>query len=174
MAKQVGILGGSFNPPHIGHVAIAEYALKKGMEEVWVLPCFQHPFEKELLPFETRFKMCQLAFSKIKSVSVLSMEKKLGGVSYTYRTVQNLIKQYPNYNFFLIVGTDAYQKKDEWKNIEKLEKEIEWLIVPRGKNSPIPDISSKELRSKLAAGESCDPWLIPESSGYILAQFTRR
>lgn len=166
--KQIGILGGSFNPPHLGHTAIAHYVLAQGnVEQVWVLPCWQHPFEKELAPFEDRLAMCQLAFADQKNVEVLDLERTLGGVSFTLRTVQTLQKKFPDSSFSLIVGEDAYQERNLWHGIKELEKLVQWICIPRGKNSPIPDVSAKEIRHILAEGKSATLALAPTILQYI-------
>lgn len=166
---RVGILGGSFNPPHLGHVAMAEFVLKGGeVDQVWVVPCFEHPFDKPLLSFEDRFQMCGLAFRSLgKNVRVMDVEKKLGGKSYTLRTVQHLKKEYPNDFFWLVVGEDIAQEAKHWHQYEELKKGVEWLVLPRGEGSPIPNISASEIRMALPQRKNLQDLLSKEVIQYI-------
>jgi len=67
--KQVALLGGSFNPPHVAHLMAAYWALAtQGVAEVWLLPAFQHPFGKSLAAFEDRVRMCELAAAGVRGV----------------------------------------------------------------------------------------------------------
>src|SRR3954453_19837484 len=83
-APELAILGGSFDPPHFGHVFLAAYALgSANVERVLVVPVFQHAFAKPLSPFEDRLHMCELAFRDLRRVEVSDLERELGGVSRT-------------------------------------------------------------------------------------------
>lgn len=167
--KKIGILGGSFNPPHLGHVGICRYVLDdRQVDAVWVIPCFEHPFEKELVAFEHRFKMCQLAFESFKDkVKVLDVEKKLGGKSYTLRTVEHLKKKFPDFEFFLLMGEDAAQEAKTWHQYEELKKALAWQIVPRGVSSPIPNVSATEIREGYQDKRSFAKYLPPEVADYL-------
>ncbi|MDO8526942.1 MAG: nicotinate-nicotinamide nucleotide adenylyltransferase [Deltaproteobacteria bacterium] len=169
--KKVGILGGSFNPPHLGHVAIARHVLDElFVDEVWVIPCFEHPFDKELAPFEERFKMCQLAFPSEEfgeTVQVLDLEKKMGGKSYTLRTIQHLQKENPDCTFSLIVGEDAADEAKSWHQYEELKKKVAWNIVPRGEGSPIPNVSATEIRKAIQEGQNLENHLPTAVLGYL-------
>lgn len=165
---QVGLFGGSFNPPHLGHQAIARYVLEeKKVDEVWVVPCFKHPFDKKLVSFKHRFNMCELGFSALgEGVSCLDIEKKLGGKSVTFRTVSHLKQKYPH-RFYLVVGEDVAQEAKEWQNYEELQKQIEWLIIPRGAASPIPNISATEIREVLSQRKNRGNYLDKNVIEYI-------
>lgn len=165
----IGLFGGSFNPPHRGHLEFVRYALKqKGIERVWVIPCFEHPFGKKLVPFEHRLQMCRLQFSPFGSqVEVLEVERDLGGKSLSLRTVQHLKALYPEEIFHLLIGADLANEISRWNDSEKLLKEIELFIVPRGKNSPVFDVSASEIRSKISSDEDLKTILTEEVRGYI-------
>lgn len=167
--KKIGILGGSFNPPHLGHVAMAKLGLERGgLDQVWVIPCFEHPFEKALVSFEHRYKMCELAFQDLGvRVRVLDIEKKLGGKSFTYRTVVWLKKKYPSEKFVLIIGEDCAREAKTWHRYEELKKEVEWLVLPRGEKSPIPDISATATRAALQEGKGLEKFLNKNVIEYI-------
>lgn len=123
------------------------------MEAVWVIPCLEHPFHKDLLPFERRFRMCELAFESFDdNVRVTDIEKKLGGESYTIRTVRHLQKTFPGTDFVLIMGEDAARESAAWQDAGELKKIIPWRVVPRGPRSPIPDVSATKIREHLRKG----------------------
>lgn len=159
--KTIGILGGSFNPPHLGHVAIARYVLEQGkVDQVWVIPCFEHPWDKDLLDFNHREKMCRLAFAKFKAkVRVLDIEKRLGGKSYTWRTVQALMRQFPAKEFLFLLGEDAAAEAKHWHRYEALKNSLPWLMIPRGVQSPIPNISATQIRKQLREQKILDQLL---------------
>ena len=154
--NRIGILGGSFNPPHLGHVGICETVLaQKLVDAVWVIPCFEHPFNKKLVSFEHRFEMCLLAFEEFgSSVRVSDIEKKMGGKSYTLKTVETLQKKYPEQDFVLILGQDAASEAKTWHRYLDLRKALSWVVLPRGPHSPIPDVSAMDIRERLEQGLS--------------------
>lgn len=153
--KKVGIFGGSFNPPHAGHTAICRWLFdQKLIDELWIVPCFVHPLGKDLLPFDERVVMCKLAFYKLEhEIKVLDIERELGGTSFTIRTIEHLKDKHPRVDFHLIAGEDIEAQAGEWREFDKIRELVELVKVPRGKDSPIPDISSTEIRRRLAAGE---------------------
>ena len=92
MSARVAIFGGSFNPPHVAHVLAVTYVLAtEDLDEILVVPCFRHPFAKELAPFEDRFAMCELAMAWLPKVTVSRVEQELGGESRTLRTVEHFV-----------------------------------------------------------------------------------
>lgn len=130
---------------------MAKFVLKRErVDRVWVIPCFKHPFAKPLVSFPHRLKMCRLSFKGFKKrVKILDIEKKLGGKSYTFRTVAFLQKKFPQKKFFLIVGKDIVKQAKRWHGYRKLKKEVDWLILPRGPKSPIPNVSATHVRKAL-------------------------
>lgn len=153
---KVAIFGGAFDPPHMGHIEICRWALEElGLDAVWVIPCFLHPFGKNMTAFEDRLAMCQLAFSSFgKSVVVSDVEQKLGGISVTRRTLEHLLKKNPDTQFSLLLGEDIKNEKHRWKDFAVIEKLASVVFIPRGKHSPIPDVSATCIREQLAAGKS--------------------
>ena len=167
--KKIGLLGGSFNPPHLGHIQICHHIFDRGLsEEIWVVPCYAHPFQKELAPFADRLAMCKLAFKDLgDKVQVSEIEKKLGGISHTVRTIEHLKLQFPDISFGLIVGSDISKEKDDWKDFERIENLVDIIEVPRRKDSPIIDISSTEIRSKIKREENVDQYVLEVVVQYI-------
>jgi len=170
--KRVGIFGGSFNPPHRGHTEIVKWLFARGIiDELFVIPCFLHPFDKELLPFEDRFAMCRLAFDKLGfKVTVSDIEKKLGGKSFTLRSIQTFQLRYPDARFYLITGSDVAMERAKWHRFDEIESLVEIVRLPRGLQSPIPPISSTEIRERLEARQPYADLLEPEVAVYIITK----
>ena len=152
--KRVGLFGGSFNPPHKGHSEIVKWLFMKGLvDEVLAIPCFVHPFGKELAPFDDRITMCRLAFAKLGlPVSVSDVERQLGGESRTLRTIEHLTEENPEKRFFLVTGGDLEKETDKWHCFDKIKALVDFIRIPRGPESPIPDISSTVVREAIAKG----------------------
>jgi len=170
--KQIAIFGGSFSPPHVGHTALCKWLFSRGrVDELWIVPCYKHPLGKELLPFEHRLAMCRLAFYKLKlPIRVLDVEEKLGGVSYSLRTIEFLKQNSPDCRFQFITGDDIHEQTNEWRGFDKIRELVEIVRVPRGPNSPIPDVSSTEIRRRILAHESFSDLVEPEVAVYIVTK----
>jgi len=131
---KIAILGLSCNPPTIGHTQIAQFVLKtKNFDEVWLMPSYRNIFNKELESSEHRLNMCKLALSNYNKIKVFDYEirNKLNGETFKF---VNLLKTDPNYNyhdFSLIIGLDNANIFHQWKNYEKLEKLINFIVVGR-------------------------------------------
>ena len=167
---KIGILGGSFNPPHIGHVEICRYLLDRGeCDQIWVVPCYQHPFGKSLAPFEDRLTMCRFNFQDFgDKVWVTDVERRLGGVSHTVRTLEHFRFQFPDKKYALIVGSDVAGEKDDWRDFDKIKGVAAVIEVPRGPSSPITNISSTEIRRRIKGGEKCDQYMMPHVTVYVV------
>lgn len=168
---KVGIFGGSFNPPHLGHVAICEWLLSKDLvDEVWIVPCYVHPFGKELVSFDDRYNMCFFAFGHLRGgVFVSRVEKYLGGTSHTVKTIKHLMELYPDYSFSLVTGGDVSKQTDDWKEFKKIKSLVKIITVPRGAKSPIPDISATEVRERIRQGKGIEGYVSHEVALYIKA-----
>ncbi len=189
--SKVGILGGTFDPPHIGHIALAEQAKKEcRLSEVLVIPAFSSPFkQRDALAFRDRFEMTKLAFAGMEGFAVSDIEKKLGGVSYTINTIRALKEILPpKTELYLIIGGDQLYTIESWYRYESVLKESHVVAVTRGAlsytdmqeyanelgrvkvlNCDIPDISSTEIRERLAAGEDVTG-LLPEGVPEYIAK----
>ncbi|OGQ23094.1 MAG: hypothetical protein A3I05_00865 [Deltaproteobacteria bacterium RIFCSPLOWO2_02_FULL_44_10] len=154
--RRIGLFGGSFDPPHLGHVEICKrLLLRNQVDEIWIIPCFLHPFGKPILPYEHRKTMCHFAFDPLgKRVAISNVEMELGGVSHTIRTIMHLKRTHPEYAFSLIVGEDNEEQLREWFHFEEMKRIIPIILIPRGNDSPISDISSSDIRERMTKGES--------------------
>ena len=104
--RNVGLFGGSFNPPHVCHALATLWALQThGLDEVWWVPTYQHAFGKDLVSFEHRLEMCRRATRALGQVQIHDIERRMGGESRTIDTVEVLTQENPGVKFWLIVGT---------------------------------------------------------------------
>lgn len=157
-SKNIGIYGGSFNPPHIGHSCAILYALSMhDLDEVWVIPCGQHPEGKDLLPFWHRFKMCKIATRHMRNVEVVPIEHYMPKPSFTNLTLQAIAEHQRNARLHLIVGQDCFKSIHEWEGGEETMALAHLLPVPRSgydnEGHLLPDISSTEIRKRLQGNE---------------------
>lgn len=169
--RRVAIYGGSFDPPHLGHVlSIAWTLAATDTDEVWIVPTWNHAFgKKHGATFEQRMSMCVLAFECFRHVEVLDVERRLGGVSRTLETLQILVKEHPSAAFRLLVGADVLPTTDRWYRWEDVVKIAPPLVVgregyPAPKHCPIsiPNINSTEIRSRLAGSDDLSG-LVPKA-----------
>jgi nicotinate-nucleotide adenylyltransferase len=168
--KRIGILGGSFNPPQIGHVAIANYVRDHNLvDEVCVMPCADHPYGKNLAPFVNRLAMCNLAFHGMPHVVISDMEAHLPTPSYTVQTLRHLQDTVHNAKFSLIIGSDTMMDIHNWKEFTEIHKLATLLEVPRGSNSPIPNVSATEIRHCIHAGQPITDLVPAPVAEYIQA-----
>lgn len=175
--REVALLGGSFNPPHVGHLMAAWWTLAtQGVSEVWLLPAFQHPFGKALAPFEDRVRMCELAASRIRGVHVCTAERELAGdplVGKTARTLEHLREKHPDLRFALVVGADILPETDKWYRWDRVRELARIVVVgregyPPVKNAPdLPAVSSTVIRARLAAGEDVTGLVTEDVRRYV-------
>jgi nicotinate-nucleotide adenylyltransferase len=159
---EIALLGGSFNPPHVGHVMAAWWALAtQGVREAWLVPAYRHPFGKALVPFEDRVRMCQLAVAAIRGVHVCSAEAELAGdplCGRTVRTLEHLRDKHPDLRFALLVGADILPETPSWHRWERVNELARVVVVgrqgfPGGQGPALPAVSSTEVRERLGRGE---------------------
>jgi nicotinate-nucleotide adenylyltransferase len=158
--SMVLLFGGSFNPPTIGHVLTISYIVTtEDVSEIVVAPTFQHPFGKDLVSFDHRVKMCELAFESIghPGLSVSSVERELGGVSFTLRTVKHIRRFYADdTEVRWVAGSDCEQQKEVWGDWSEINKITPFYIFDRAgyptsetHRPVIYDVSSTEVRNRL-------------------------
>lgn len=147
---RIALLGGSFNPPHLGHVGMAKYIVDQHLaDEVWVLPTASHPYSKALLPFADRMAMCELAFQGIPHVIVTDIESKLPQPNFTVQTLRHLQKNF-SHQWMFVVGSDAAADIPNWKDSAEILKIATIIEVPRGPHSVVHNASATEIRDRIA------------------------
>ncbi len=150
---RVGILGGSFDPPHLCHqlLALSTLALEP-IEMLWIIPCADHPFQKRMSSFEHRTQMCSLAFSRLgPEVHVVPIEKYLPAPSYTVRTLEHIHLLRPGIKLFFTMGSDILEQIPNWLEPEKLEYLSEIIIYLR-EGFPIQKIPAPLHRLRIHDG----------------------
>jgi nicotinate-nucleotide adenylyltransferase len=174
----VHIFGGSFNPPHIGHVLAVCLAralhLRAGATvSTLVIPTYQHPFSKSLAPYEARLAMCERAFEWVADTQVSTVERDLGGESRTLRTLKHLKSENPSWQMRLVIGADILNEAEKWFGWSEIEQLAPPLVLGRqgielGQASArapapmLPKVSSTEVREALGAGRDASA-LVPRA-----------
>lgn len=177
MGRKIGILGGTFDPPHIGHLIIANECLTQAaLDEIWFMPnnIPPHKQKTDKVTNEARSKMVQLAIHDHPSFKLESIELKREGKSYTINTIKQLLDQYPSYEFYFIIGGDMIEYLPNWYNIDELVEIVRFLGVKRPDynhqtkypvqllNIPEIHISSTQIRERVEKGVSIR-YLVPDT-----------
>lgn len=187
--KKIGIMGGTFNPIHMGHLALAERAMDDcGLDEIWLIPTGYSYMKQNLdvVSGEERLIMAQLATVGNNRVKCLAIEIRRSGYTYSYETLEQLANEYPEYEFFFIFGADCLFTIETWKyperifnsctviaavrngaSITEMQQKIAELEVKYGaKIILLPflnlEISSTELRERIRLGKSVK-YLVPDN-----------
>lgn len=142
----IGILGGSFNPPHIGHLLVMQQVLDfTHIERIWLMPAYRHTFDKPLAPVADRLAMAKLTSLPDVSISTLEVDHRLDGN--TINLLPVLKKNYPNDQFTFIIGSDQLSAFTRWGKWEDLLDRLPFLVVPRAGYPPQPWFDKMELLS---------------------------
>lgn len=187
-SRRVALLGGTFNPPHVGHALLAHAMLAtEGIEQLWVIPVFEHPFGKSSADFEDRMTMCRRAFAHLgDAVKIVPLERDLPKPSYTVQTLSTLHAVRPGIEPTLVIGSDIVPELPMWRDPERLPKLSRIVVVPR-QGAPmieppedldikiyrgfrLPKVSSTAIKKALASGASVDGWLDLDVLNYIEAR----
>jgi nicotinate-nucleotide adenylyltransferase len=157
----VALLGGSFNPPHLGHLLAAHVVRAlEPVDEVWFVPAAHHPFGKPLIAFEPRLAMCERMCRDASGwLGASDIERSLGGAGYTVDTLRALHERWPDFRWTLVVGSDVVAEMPRWHEMDEVRRLARILVLNRGGHPspeavgpPLPRISSTEVRAALAAG----------------------
>lgn len=153
--KRIGIFGGTFDPPHIGHVMAAKaFTEKLCLDQLLIIPTYLPPHKSKdsnATP-KDRIEMSKLAFSGVRNAEVSDIEIKRGGTSYTYITLEELYRE--DRHMFFLCGTDMFLTLDSWKNPEIIFKLCTICYIRRETCSTISrqiDAKAKEYREKFKA-----------------------
>jgi len=169
--KRIGIFGGSFNPIHTGHIALAQAVLKQcGLDEVWLMVSPQNPLKRndsDLLDDQLRLQMAQKALEDVEGVKACDFEFHLPKPSYTWNTLQQLTKDYPDDTFILLIGGDNWAHFQRWRHWKDILWHHDIIVYPRDEyqgtiDVPLLPVSSTEIRQKVKSGESIQG-LVPDS-----------
>lgn len=193
--KRVGLLGGSFNPVHRGHIAIADAARGLfSLDEIWFMPCSVSPFKVNagLAAAEERLDMLECAIKGLSWASITDLELARGGVSYAFDTVVSFRDKYPASDPWFIIGMDTLLELHQWYRAEELVEICDFATLMRPGYNDLPtaaelcfsdsvsarllrniargpevDISSTQVRETAARGDSLSSLLPPGVGEYI-------
>ncbi len=144
MTKKVALLGGSFDPIHNGHIAMANAALEQlGVDEVWLIPANQAPLKDRFLTDGTyRLAMLREVCKHNPKFRISDVELKRHGISYTIDTLKTLKEQFGEYEFYYLIGADQAAQFDKWKDAETLKKLAHFAVADR--NDKLQEIGLDE------------------------------
>ncbi len=184
--ERIGIFGGSFDPPHIGHIQVAKHSVQAlGLDRLLVIPAATPPHKDGCVTSgEHRLAMLRLALAGESAIEISDLEIARGGTSYTYETVEAVRVMHPDAQIFLLMGSDMFQSLHTWKCPERILSQATPAVFCRGdkgekeKNqaqqqnlkeeghrsvlleNPVLEISSTQLRRLLAFG--CGDGFLPD------------
>ncbi|SEI98754.1 nicotinate-nucleotide adenylyltransferase [Demequina mangrovi] len=181
---RVGVLGGTFDPIHHGHLAAAsEVCAQLGLDQILLTPAYSQPFKQgyDTETPEHRLAMCALAADEDERFAVSPVDIERGGVTYTVDTLTDLREQRPDAELFFITGADAVARLDEWKDADRLTELATFVGVTRPGHSladttrphilveaPALAISSTDVRRRVRAGLPIR-YLVPRSVADYIA-----
>jgi nicotinate-nucleotide adenylyltransferase len=171
--RKIGILGGTFDPLHIGHLVIAEQARKQlHLDEILLIPAYLPPHKRigtGASPIQ-RLEMIRRAIRGLKGFRVVSIEVRRKGISYTIDTLRHLRQEHPRVRFYMIVGEDNYAQMATWKSIDEILTMVTVVVYRRWRDmsghraknrmhalfmrGPLLDLSSTMIRNKVGNNQS--------------------
>lgn len=189
---RIGILGGTFNPIHIGHLILAENAYEQyGLDKVWIMPSGMPPHKSDLdvVSAEVRSAMVKLSIAGNRHLKYSGFELERSGYIYTVETLKLLKDKYPDTEFNFIIGEDSLDTFDKWRMPEEIVKLTKILVAIRSNeqnitekvnkfndvfkcdagilNTPFIDISSGNIRKRIATGKSIKYMVTADVERYI-------
>ena len=168
--QRIGILGGTFNPPHLGHLLMAEQVGKQlDLDEVWFMPTAKPPHApgKQTIASQHRMEMVKLAIQGNPLFKLQAYEVYKGGKNYTIDTMEYFIKEYPEADFYFIIGGDSVSDLPTWRRIDELSQIVQFVGIRRPGydqeeavypviwvDSPLIELSSTEIRLRVYLEQS--------------------
>jgi nicotinate-nucleotide adenylyltransferase len=179
-AERVGVFGGTFDPPHIGHlVAALEVRERLGLDRMLIVPAnvpWQKVGSRKITSAAIRLEMVRAATAGLPGLEVSDQEIRRGGDSFTIDTVEELLAEEASRQVFVVVGADTEPLLDTWERIEDLRAMAAIVVVSRGGEAagdvgddrvervaiPRLEVSSTDLRKRVADGRTIDVLVPPE------------
>jgi nicotinate-nucleotide adenylyltransferase len=188
---KIGIFGGTFNPPHYGHLIVAEFIREEvGLDKIIFIPCSIPPHKQnneylsQIASPEHRFEMVKLAITGNKFFEVSDIEINRGGVSYTIDTVNYFVSNFPEEKFYLLIGADQFAEFHTWRKPDEIVQKVNLIVfnrpgfvIPKTEFSkfatfitiPNIEISASTIRKRIRHGKSIKYLVPPAVEEYILA-----
>ena len=191
--KEIGIFGGTFNPPHMGHYSLAMEAQKEfHLDKVFFVPAYIPPHKepRNVMDAEHRLEMVKLLINGNPDFILSDYEINRKNVSYTIDTIKHFRTEFPDTKIHFLIGSDAFYHVDTWKDSPDVLKLTDFIIFPRAGNTKemitkklgsfanvvfwahtnLIHISSTDIRFRLRSGEDCAEELGAKVAGYIREQ----
>ena len=187
---RVAFFGGSFNPIHRGHIALAEAAVEQGLaDEVWLMVSPHNPLKaaEGLIDEQLRIQWARAAVADCPHIEASDFEFHLPRPSYTWHTLSALRQQYPDKQFLLLIGADNWLSFPRWAHAEEILAHYELIVYPR-EGYPLPEhlpsgikvlhapllpISSTDIREAVRNGRPIAEWIPEELEGEIARAYSR-
>ncbi|MUT66280.1 nicotinate-nucleotide adenylyltransferase [Paenibacillus sp. NEAU-GSW1] len=189
--SSIGIMGGTFDPIHIGHLIAAETALELcELDEVWFIPSFKPPLKDHApgVDSDIRYRMVEEAIGQNPSFHAVDIELRRGGMSYSVDTAIELKRLHPQHSFSYIIGSDRINDLQQWHRIEELAELVSFIGLEREGTPAEPDrlpgflqerlrivpmpaigVSSTDIRNRVKAGRSIR-YLAPDAVELIIKE----
>ncbi|MTV82636.1 nicotinate-nucleotide adenylyltransferase [Secundilactobacillus folii] len=180
--KRIGILGGTFNPPHIGHLIMADQVMTQlGLDRVLFMPDANPPHvdRKFAIDATDRVRMVAASIAGNPNFGIELAEIQRGGISYTYDTMLELKRKHPENDYYFIIGGDMVDYLPKWHRIDDLMKLVQFVGVRRENypvtskypvlwvDIPLIDISSTMIRRRIRQGQSIRYFVTDAVAEYI-------
>jgi nicotinate-nucleotide adenylyltransferase len=167
---KIGLLGGSFDPVHLGHLLVARAAREElGLDKVCFIPAAQSPFKPDALPAPApeRLRLLRLALAGETGSEVDDLEIRRGGFSYTVDTLRHYAEKFPGAELYYLIGADQAAQLPQWRQAGELARLARFVVAPRPGEIPAPvpapfrgwalrghplAVSSSEIRARVKAG----------------------
>lgn len=181
----VALFGGSFNPPHLGHLGVCRHVLRVHAGELWLMPAYAHPFGKALAPFADRVAMCERMLADLDDpehrARVVTYEQDVPGrTGRTIDTLRFLHARFPGRGFRVVLGADLYEERTHWKDFHEVERLAPPLWIPRrgfdaanrelGLEPFLDDVRSVDIRARLRAHQPLAGLVTEGVARYIAAR----
>lgn len=185
--KRIGIFGGSFDPPHLGHLVIAEVARRTlKLDVVYLVPTYQPPHKsgRHVSTARDRLTMTKLSVRGNSSLRVSDMEIRRRGVSYTVDTVKAFHRKFPAAELFLIVGSDSLRQFHSWKDPKEILTLASLAVYRRPQRGskrsitsstklvwikgPLMDLASSDIRQRLVESKAIDEMVRENVLAFII------
>ena len=172
--QRIGLLGGSFDPVHLGHLLVAQAAREElQLSRLFFIPAAQSPFKPglPLAPAEQRLRLLRLALAGQTDCEIDEQELNRGGVSYTIDTVRDYVRRFPGAHLVYLMGADHVPQLTKWRDADELARLVEFVVLPRPGQAaaPLPapfrgralvgfplGVSSSQIRERVKAGLPID------------------
>ena len=168
---KIGILGGAFDPPHVGHLIVASQIKERmNFDQIWLMPVASHAFDKKLSSAAYRLEMTKIV--AYDGIIASDYEIKLGGVSSTYHTMKYLREERPQDSFYFCMGSDLLEDFHKWNDWKALVSENNFVIYPRGRDyehleHKVQNVMGIDERSHISIIEGQDVVITNVSSSLV-------